>query len=151
MLAGFLSALVKENLLVLNNLVNSIGCSTTDNKSVTSAEDGNGIFADVTEPDVGQRARAQAVDTLERIGADDNIGDGGAVLQNEDGILAASVIVRVTLVTTVKLFVSEVNGTCDDASFWQRNDFADTSGNVQNMRSCHVGDEREKSDLRDHV
>lgn len=136
---------------MLNNLVNSIGCSTTDNESVTSAKDRNGIFTDVAEPDVGQRARAQAVDALERIGTNDNVGDGGTVLQDEDGILAASVVVRVTLVATVKLFVAEVDGTCDDASFWQRNDIADTSGNVQNVRSGHVGDEREKSDLRDHV
>lgn len=40
-----------------------------------------------------QDERTQAVDALERICADDDVGDGGAVLEDEDGAATASVFV----------------------------------------------------------
>jgi len=43
---------------VLDDLVCCILCSAADNKSVTATENGDGIFTDIAEPDVGQSARA---------------------------------------------------------------------------------------------
>jgi hypothetical protein len=42
--------------------------------------DGEGILADSGPPDVGQLAAAHAVDTLDLVGTDDDVGEGSAGL-----------------------------------------------------------------------
>lgn len=48
--------------------------------------DGDGILADVLEPDKLQGARAKAIDTLALVSTDDDVAEGGALFENEDGI-----------------------------------------------------------------
>ena len=43
---------------MLDNLVLGLLGTSTDDESVTNTKDGDGIFTDVTEPDIGQSARA---------------------------------------------------------------------------------------------
>jgi hypothetical protein len=57
-----------------------------------AAADGDGVFADVLEPDIGDGAGAKAVDALGLVGADDDVGDGGAVLEDEDGVFGAGLV-----------------------------------------------------------
>jgi hypothetical protein len=44
--------------VVLNDFVFGFLGSTADDESVARSKNGNGVFADVSEPDVGQSARA---------------------------------------------------------------------------------------------
>lgn len=50
---------------------------------------GDGVLADVLEPGELDVAAALAVDALDLVGADDDVLDGGAVLEDEHGILLA--------------------------------------------------------------
>ena len=135
---------------MLDDLVLDFLGTTTDDHSITSTENRDGILADVTEPDVGQCAGTKAVDTLKRISANDDVGDGCTVLEEENSVVAASVLVRVAWLATVKLLVAKVNITSDGAGLRERDDLAGASGDVESLRSRHAGDEREKCDLRNH-
>lgn len=90
-------------------------------------------LADVTEPNVGQRASTLAVDSLELVLADDDVGDAGAVLQNEDGAVATGVSVGIALPATVELLVSIVLGARDDAGLGKRNDASRAGGDVEGL------------------
>ena len=48
--------------------------------------EGDGVLADVLEPDVLEGAGALAVDALGLAGADDDVAEGGAVLEDEHGV-----------------------------------------------------------------
>lgn len=50
--------------------------------------DREGIFADGGPPHVRERAAALAVDAVDLVGADDDVGDRGALLQVEDRVAA---------------------------------------------------------------
>ena len=52
--------------------------------------DGDSIFANVLEVNVIERAAAQAVDTLGLVGTDRHTGEGGALLEQEDGVCVSS-------------------------------------------------------------
>ena len=56
------------------------------------ALEGDGVLADVLEPDVGDGAGAEAVDAFGLVGADDDVGDGGAVLEDKDGVVLAGLL-----------------------------------------------------------
>lgn len=135
---------------MLDDLVLGFLSTTSNNQGITSTKDGDGVLANVTEPDVGQGARTHAVNTLERIGTDDDVGDGSAVLEDEDGIAAASVLVRVTWLATVKLLVRKVDLASDGAGLGERHNVTGAGGDVEGLRSCHAGDEREECNLRNH-
>jgi hypothetical protein len=64
----------------------------------------------------------QAMDTFKRVSTNDNVGDGSAVVQNEDSVAAAGVLVGVAGLTTVKLLVLEVFAASDDTGRWERDD-----------------------------
>lgn len=54
--------------------------------------DGKGVFADGRPPDIGQGARSLAVDALNLVRPDDDVGEGAAVLNLEDGIRVVTLI-----------------------------------------------------------
>jgi hypothetical protein len=90
------------------------------------------------------------VDTLERVSTDDDVGDGRAILEDENSAVAASVLVRVTWLATVKLLVRKVDLASDGAGLRKRHNVTGASRNVESLRSRHAADEREECDLRNH-
>lgn len=81
--------------IVLNNLVRSAIRAATNDVRSTIALDRDGVLADVLEPDKLERAGAQAVNALHLVGADDDVLERGALLQDKDGIgLAALGVVQ---------------------------------------------------------
>jgi len=77
--------------VMLNDLVISIlGSTPGDCRCSRGLLDGDGIFANILEPDIPQSARAQAVDTLRLVCADNNILQSSALLKQENGVAIAS-------------------------------------------------------------
>jgi hypothetical protein len=69
--------------VVLNDLVaGAFGTTASDGGSTRCLTDGNSIFAYILEPDVLDRARALAVNTLGLISADNNIPESYTVISN---------------------------------------------------------------------
>lgn len=64
------------------------GSAAGDGHVAVSLESG-GVLADILPPDVGDGAGAPAVDALGLVGPDDDVGDGGAVFENEDCLVLA--------------------------------------------------------------
>ena len=92
----------------------------------------------------------KAVDALKRISTNDDVRDGSAVVEDEDSVAAASVLVGVAWLATVKLLVLEVLATSDGARRWERDDGTRAGRNVESLRSRHAGNEREKGNLGNH-
>ncbi|KAF4254368.1 hypothetical protein CNMCM8812_008062 [Aspergillus fumigatus] len=59
-------------------------------------------LADVSPPDVLDGAGALAVDTLDLVGADNGVLEGGAVLEDEDGVLLAAFLLAGALDATAE-------------------------------------------------
>ena len=89
----------------------------------------------------------KAVNTLKRFGTNNDVGEGRAIVENEDSVGAAGVRVGVASLTAVELLVPEVPGTTNDAGSWERDNGTGAGGNVKGLRSGHAGDEREECDF----
>ena len=72
--------------VVLDDLVCGVESTTADDVGSTITLDGDGILADVLEPDKLQRARAQAVNTLTLVGTDDDVAESGTLLEDKDSV-----------------------------------------------------------------
>lgn len=71
----------------LDNLVGGVeSTATLDEGGTGLLLESNGVLADVLPPDVLDGAGALAVNTLSLSGTDDDVADGGTVLENEHGI-----------------------------------------------------------------
>lgn len=64
--------------------------AAADDVGDTVALERDGVLADLLEPGELDVAGAQAVDALALVGADDDVADGGAVLEDEDSVLLAA-------------------------------------------------------------
>jgi hypothetical protein len=73
----------------LDDLVVGRECAAARDGQVAVLLEGDGVLADVLPPDIGDGAGALAVDALGLVGANNDVGDGGAVLEDEDGIVGA--------------------------------------------------------------
>lgn len=94
--------------------------------------------------------RTQAVNTLERVSTDDDVGDGSTILKDEDSVIAASVVIGVARLTTIKLLVAEVLIAGDGARSRKRSDTADASGDVESLcrrNADNKGDELNLGEL----
>lgn len=89
--------------VVLDDLVVGVEGTTADDLGVAVALDGDGVLADVLEPDVLESARANAVDTLALVSADDDVPQGGTVLENKDGVGLAALRLATALDAAVVL------------------------------------------------
>lgn len=58
------------------------------------------------------------MNTLQLVGTNDDVGDGGTILEDEDSAGGSSVLVRVARTSTIVLLVAEVLGTSD--GHWSR-------------------------------
>jgi hypothetical protein len=90
------------------------------------------------------------VDAFERVGADDDVGDGGAVLEDEDGVLAASVLVGIAWLATVEFLVAEVLAAGDAGRRGERDDGASSSWDVECLcrgKSSNEGRDLDLSEL----
>ena len=65
------------------------GAAADDAGGAAVLLEGDGVLADVLEPDVLEGAGAAAMDALGLVGADDDVGEGGAVLEDEHGVVLA--------------------------------------------------------------
>lgn len=72
--------------VVLNDLVLGAVSTATNDVGSSGSLDGDSVLADLLEPNELQVAAAQAVDTLLLVGTDDDVLQGSAVLEDEDGI-----------------------------------------------------------------
>jgi len=98
---------------VLNNLVLCLLSTTTLDQDISRTKGRDSVLTDVTEPDVGQGTSSLAVNTLELVLANDDIGDGSTILQNEDSAGRSSVVIGVASTSTIKLLVTEVDRAAD--------------------------------------
>lgn len=73
--------------VVLDELVGALEGTTADDVGNTVTLDGDGILADILEPDELEVARSLAVDTLALVGTDDDVAESGAVLEDKDSVL----------------------------------------------------------------
>lgn len=99
--------------VVLDNLVGGSSSTTSLDESVAVTLEGKGILADLLPPDVLDGARAHAVNTLNLIGANDDVLEGGSVLKDEDGILVAALLLTSALHTTAVGLHATVKGSLD--------------------------------------
>lgn len=90
-------------------------------------------FAHIAEPDVPQGARALAVDALELPGADDDVGDGRTVVEDEHGAVAARVSIGVAGTTAVELLVAKVDGTGDGGGLGERDNRTRAGWDVESL------------------
>ena len=65
-------------------------------------------LANVTEPDVLQGAGTLAVDTLELLSTDDDVGESSTVLKDENSVVRSSVGIGVASLSTVVLLVTHI-------------------------------------------
>ena len=65
-------------------------------------------LANVTEPDVLQGAGTLAVDTLELLSTDDDVGESSTVLKDENSVVRSSVGISVASLSTVVLLVTHI-------------------------------------------
>jgi hypothetical protein len=91
------------------------------------------------EPNVGYGAGAQTVNALESVGTNNGIGDASTVLENEDSVIRASVLIRVARLATVKLAVTKVLASSDDARLRERDDLAYTARDVESLSGSKAG------------
>lgn len=73
------------------------------------------------------------MDALELASADDDIGDGGAVVEDEDGVLASSIVVGVAITAAVKLLVAVVDRAGDDGGRRKGDDGPRAGGDVEGL------------------
>lgn len=93
-----------------------------------------------------------AVNALKGISADDDVGKAGTIRKDKDGVVAASVLVRVAGLATIELLVAEVDASSDDTGLRERDDLADASGDVEGLRTSNAGNECRKLNLSElHV
>jgi hypothetical protein len=72
------------------------------------------------------------VNTLELTSANNDVGQAGAVLENENCILVA-VLAALAGNTTVKLAVSKIDRTADDGRLRKGNNIPNSCGNVKSL------------------
>lgn len=72
--------------VVLDDLVGGVVGAAADDVGRAVALDRDGVLANVLEPDVLEGTAAQAIDALSLVGADDDVLEGGALFENEDGV-----------------------------------------------------------------
>ena len=97
--------------VVLENLViGAEGTAALDSGCFTSSLlfDGEGIFADCAPPNIVQRAGTLAMNTLDLIGANNDVGDRGTVGEDEDSVFIAALLLTGTIYTAVELLETSI-------------------------------------------
>ena len=121
--------------VMLDDLVLGLCGTAALDQDIAGTESGDGVFADITEPDVGQGTSTLAVDALQGVLADDDVGELSAILEDEDGAVAAGVGVAVAGPATVELLVAAVEGAADGGWLGQGDDAAGAGWDVEGL-SC---------------
>ena len=92
------------------------------------------------------------MNTLKGISTNDDVGEAGTILEHENGVVTASVLVRVAWVATIELLVAKVLASSNNAGLRKRNDLADTGRDVESLRRGQTGNKGHKLNLRElHV
>lgn len=125
--------LPRAEMASVNTAVSIISAETQDSAVVDGVGRASHTLADITEPNVLERAGALAVNTLELVLADDDIAQGSAVLEDEDGAVTASVGISVACAAAVILLVAHVLGARDDAGLSKRDDGTRASRDVESL------------------
>jgi hypothetical protein len=77
----------RTSAIVLQHFIGSVSRTTAvDPRSAGSLLEGRRIFTYIGPPDVVEGAGSEAVHAFAVVGADDNVGEGGAVCEEEHGV-----------------------------------------------------------------
>lgn len=99
--------------VVLDDLVRSTSGTTAADDSVTVTLEGESILADLLPPDVLDGARALAVNTLDLVSANDGVLEGSTVLEDEDSVGVATLLLASALDATAVGLHATVKDTGD--------------------------------------
>lgn len=102
--------------VVLEDLVLSTLSTATDDVGGargTLLLDGESVFADGSPPDVLESARAEAVDTLDLVGGDDDVGESGALLEHEDSVAVTTLGLATAVNTTAESLHATIKAASD--------------------------------------
>lgn len=102
---------------MLDNLVVGTSSSATSNSAVAIALQSESIFANRTPPDIFDRAGAQAVDTFVLVFANNDIAQGGTVLEEEYGVRIGTFDLTVAGYASTIGLVATVEATRDSFGF----------------------------------
>lgn len=94
-----------------------------------------------------EREHTQAVNTLKRIGTNDNVGKASTVLENEDCVVAASVLIRVTRMATVIFSADSIEAVGDNTGRGERDDRANPGRDVEGLGRRNAGNKGHKLNL----
>lgn len=79
--------------VMLDDLIRGMVGTTTNDVGSSITLDGNGILADILEPDKFEVAAALAVDTLTLVGTNNDVLQRSAIFKNKDSVLLACYVV----------------------------------------------------------
>jgi hypothetical protein len=96
-------------------------------------------LADITEPDVRERAGTLAVDTFKLVGADNDIGESGTILKDEDSAVRATIGIGVASTATVILLVAHITNARDGGWTAQWHNATNTGRNGKRLWSSEGG------------
>lgn len=99
-------------------------------------------FTHVSKPDVDELAGALAVDSLELVRTNDGVAKCRAISEDEHGVVAAGIGIGIARAAAIKLSVAHVLGAGDGAGLRERNDAANTGGDVERLRGAERGQDR---------
>lgn len=108
-------------------------------------------FADVTEPDVLQRAGTLAVDALQLVGADDDVRNRRAIVEDEDSAVTASVGIGVAGAAAIELFVAVVDRARNRRRRCERDNRSRAGRDVESLGGGERHQRGEKGSSVDHV
>lgn len=101
---------------MLDDLVLGAAGTTANDGGVAVTLEGESVLADSSPPDVVDGAGALAVDTLDLVGTDDGVLEGSAVLEEEDGVLVATLSLASALDATAVGLHATIEGALDGLS-----------------------------------
>lgn len=79
------------------------------------------------------------MNALQLVDTDDDVAQGGAVLENEDSRVAAGVSIGVTSATTIELLVAHVLASRDDTGSREGDDGTAAGGDVESLSRGEAG------------
>lgn len=90
------------------------------------------------------------MNTLELVGADDDVAQSSAVLEDEYSALAVGVLVGVARPATVELLVAHVHRARDNAGSGERHDGPNACGDVQCLACGETGRGADEGEFETH-
>lgn len=81
------------------------------------------------------------MDSFELLDANDDVAEGGTVVQNEDGVVTAGVGIGITSLSSIELLVSIILNARDNAGGGEGDDAANAGWDVQGLRCTEASED----------